>query len=235
LVWAETEHLRSYLFSTVPNAGNRNDIRAALCGFGEFVVAQCWRPDNPAIGLPRLPTPRAIPRALTVEQAHTIDLVAPTYGAMAAALVRLLLYTGLRKSEARMLRWSDVEGGWVRVMGKGSKERIVPLPPPAAEAMAAWRLESTSAEYVFVSPRRPSEPISSTTFANLIRDVGCSAGIEGLTPHALRHTLATQLLAIGGDLRQVQEWLGHASPATTAIYTRVRPSDLRRVAQRVHY
>lgn len=226
LVWATEAQLRSYLFSTEPTPQNRNDIRAGLVGFANFCIAQGWRQDNPATGLPRLPLPRPVPRALTVEQARRIVAVSQSLDPMERALILVYLYAGLRKSEARMMEWRNVEPGWVTVFGKGSKERTVALHPIAEQALMGWKLQTAEARYVFVSPRFPGRPVSLTHIQNVVLHVGSMAGIEKLSPHAFRHTFATRLLETGSDIRDAQVAMGHASPTTTARYQMVRPVRL---------
>jgi integrase/recombinase XerC len=235
LVWAEEEAIRRYLFQTPPEAGNRNDIRTAMIGFFDFCIAQQWRVDNPARSLPRLPVPKPLPKALSIEEARRIVVVAGGLPARESALILLLLYAALRRDEARLLEWRNVDDGFVTVMGKGSKERSVPLHPHAAFALQRWRYESTDRGYVFTSPRRRGEPLSRTWMQLLIEEVKDATGIPGLTLHSLRHTAATRLLETGSNLREVQTFLGHASPQTTAIYTRIKSQSLREAADRLDF
>lgn len=235
LIWAETDHLRRYLFQTAPTAGNRNDIRTALVAFYGFVISQQWRVDNPALQLPRLPVPKPLPRALDIEQARRIVVTAAMYPPMERALLLCLIFGGLRKEEARTMEWRRVSEGFVTVMGKGSKERDVPLHPYAMLALESWRRESRASQWVFASPRREGKPVSRSWMQNLLEEVRTSAEVPGLTTHGLRHTAATRLLETGSNLREVQEFLGHASPQTTAIYTRVRKADLAKAAGRLDF
>ncbi len=235
LAWAETDHLRRYLFQTAPNAGNRNDIRTGLVAFFNFTIAQKWRLDNPALQLPRLPVPKALPKALDIEQARRIAVAADLYPLMERALILTLLYGGVRKEEARMLEWRNLSEGFVTVMGKGSKERDVPIHPHAMMGLLAWKHETTQARWVFASPRREGQPVSRSWMQNLAEDLKANTGIHGLTLHSLRHTAATRLLETGANLREVQTFLGHSSPQTTAIYTRVRSADLAKAAQRLDF
>lgn len=238
VLWAVPKDLEAFLFSTPPHPRTRNYVRNALIGFGHFLVAEFSAPINPALGLPRLREPQSIPKALSPDQARQVAAVAPALGPMGHALVAVLLYGGLRKSEARLLEWSSVDlgDGWLRFRGKGDKDRAVPLHEHARLALVRWRSLNDEARWVFPSPRRFAHPVSPHHIHNLIRDAGHLAGIERLHPHALRHTAATYLLeATDGDIRTVQEFLGHADLKTTSIYAHVRPVRLKEAMGKLDY
>jgi integrase/recombinase XerD len=236
LIWATPKDLKAYLFSTPPNARNRNNVRQAMIGVGAFMVAKGITEANPALALPRLPEPESLPHALESAQARAVGLMAPSVGPMAQALVAVFLYAGLRKTEARLLEWASVsDDGWLRFRGKRSKERAVPLHARAQVILRRWRDESPDPDgrWVFPSPRRVGSPASETHVRTLIYEVGEAAGIPKLHPHTLRHTAATELLEAGADMRTLQEFLGHADPKTTAIYAKVRPPRLREAVDRM--
>ena len=235
LPFAETDHLRRYLFQTTPTPQTRNDIRGSLIAFFDFTISQQWRVDNPALQLPRLPVPKPLPKALDLAQAQRVVAALQLYPTMERALLLLLLFGGLRRNEARMLEWRNVSEGFVTVMGKGSRERDVPIHPHAMMALQAWKRESTNARWVFGSRRIPTQPVSTTWMHYLITDLKQATGLDRLTLHSLRHTAATRLLETGANLREVQTFLGHASPQTTAIYTRVRSADLAKAADRLDF
>jgi integrase/recombinase XerD len=219
---ANARSLRDYIFQTVPNPRNRNHIRQALMAFYDFLVAQGYRDDNPARGLPRLRTPKLLPKAITTDEARRVLRAAKVFGPRAEAMIAVLFYTGMRRKEVLNLEWSSIDGEWIRFFAtKNQTEREIPLHPEASLALAKWRANSSGAWYVFPSPRNPNRPISTSSLAQTLREVGYMAGVH-LHPHLCRHTCATHLLEKGVELRTLQEWLGHASPATTAIYTRVR-------------
>ena len=195
-----------------------------------------------ALTLVRAPkTPRAVPRPLTEGQAKAVvDLNegsgAPTdWTARRDIAVLLLLYgCGLRIGEALRLDRADVpaEGGGLRslmITGKGGKQRVVPVLPVVAEAIADYlaacphRLESGGPLFVGVRGKRLQPKLVQQTMARLRGALGLP---ESATPHALRHSFATHLLAGGGDLRTIQELLGHASLSTTQRYTEVDEAGL---------
>ena len=200
---------------------------------------------NPAPGLLGRPRVRApAPRALTTEQAT--ELVAAIGGehedvrwqVRDTALFTLLYGAGLRIGEALALDWGAVPAGSasLRVLGKGRKERIVPLLPAVVEALATWRGLYPSpdpASALFIGAR--GGRLDSAVARKVMRDYRRLAGLpEHATPHALRHSFATHLLGGGADLRSIQELLGHASLSTTQRYTSVDAARLREVWERAH-
>jgi integrase/recombinase XerD len=235
LFTANERTLKAYLFDTTPNARNRNHIRQALQAFYEFLVGREYRDDNPARGLPRLPTTRTLPKVLSVEEARAALRAAKALGAEEEALLAVLFYTGLRRSEVQFLRRDAVEEEWIRFDAtKTRQERQIPLHPVAALALRKWLPKCIGAVYVFPSPRNPNKPMSGERLNRIVRNVGELAGFH-LHPHLIRHTCATTLLDADVNLRTVQEWLGHASPTTTAIYTHVRPARLREAGAQLSY
>jgi integrase/recombinase XerD len=148
------------------------------------------------------------------------------------ALLELLYGCGLRASEACGLRTADVNAdeGFVRVTGKGGKERIVPLGGAAADALGRYLRDGRprlgpAADRVFVSVR--GRPLGPTDVRRALRRELAAAGLAQRSPHALRHTFATHLLEHGADLRSIQQLLGHASVGTTQVYTHVSVRHLR--------
>jgi site-specific recombinase XerD len=232
---AHSRDLRAYLFSTTPNAGNRNHIRQALMAYFDFLVDREYRDDNPARGLPRLPTTKTLPRVLDVQQARLVLRAAKAIGPREEALVAVLLYTGIRRGEVGSLLWDSIDEEWIKFEAtKSRRERQIPLHPNAALALRKWRGHCKSSVYVFASTRNPNRPMSDGHLNQIVRDVGELAGVH-LHPHLCRHTCATTLLAAGVDLRTVQEWLGHASPTTTARYTHIRPAMLKEAGDKLSY
>lgn len=170
------------------------------------------------------------------------------------ALLELVYASGLRVSEASglLIQQVDLEGGFVRVFGKGSKERVVPFGSRAADALQAYLVagrpqlvKGRTGSHVFLNPR--GGPISRVGVWGVVKRVAARAGLGpsapkgggkskrgGVKPHLLRHSFATHLLSGGADLRSIQEMLGHASIATTQIYTAVEPSRLADQHRRFH-
>lgn len=200
---------------------------------------------NPApslLGRPRIRAP--VPRALTPEQATTLvdDIGAehadPRWQARDTALFTLLYGAGLRIAEALALDVGafSTAAPALRVLGKGSKERIVPLLPAIRDAVTAWlRLHPSGdkASPLFIGAR--GARLDPAVARKTMRDYRRGAGLpEHASPHALRHSFATHLLGAGADLRSIQELLGHASLSTTQRYTSVDATGLREVWSRTH-
>jgi len=163
-------------------------------------------------------------------------------GARDAAMLEVLYATGLRASELTGLKLSDLhlDAGYVRCLGKGSKERVVPIGAEASAALRAYLaggrpelLAGQRSDAVFVS--RGGRPLTRQGFWKLIKAHGRRAGIRAvLSPHVVRHSFATHLLENGADLRSVQMLLGHADISTTQIYTHVNRERLKRLYRDFH-
>jgi integrase/recombinase XerD len=210
---------------------------AALRSFFRHLVLLGRREDNPAaaVELPR--KRRTLPRTLSPSEAERlIDAAAGTTprSLRDRALVELLYGAGLRVSEAVGLGRTDVdlEGRLVRATGKGSKERVVPLGRPAAEALRRYlargrpHLDRRHRPELFLNAQGGA--LTRAGVFLVLRRLAEKAGLEPdrVHPHLLRHSFATHLLEGGADLRSVQEMLGHADLSTTELYTHV--SDRRR-------
>jgi integrase/recombinase XerC len=199
---------------------------------------------NPADGVRRPKTPRMLPKFLSVDEARALvempDTRTPA-GARDRAILELLYASGLRVSELCGLNPEDLdfEYGTVRVMGKGSKERVVPFGGKAREALESW-LEKrpkvapgTSGEALFLNLK--GGRLTARSVARMLdRYVLECAMSRDISPHVLRHTFATHLLGAGADLRGIQELLGHASLSTTQKYTHVSVERLMEVYDKAH-
>lgn len=200
---------------------------------------------NPAPSLLGTPRPHApIPRALTPADArnvaeHAGEDAAPAWHARDEALFTLLYGAGLRIAEALALDVRDVRevsAGPLRVQGKGGKERLVPLVPAVRDALAGWLRHHPApapGNPLFVGQKggRLNPGVAQRTIRLHRQQQGLPAHA---TPHALRHSFATHLLAGGADLRSIQELLGHASLSTTQRYTSVDEAALKRVWTETH-
>jgi integrase/recombinase XerD len=189
---------------------------------------------------------RSLPHTLGYDEVDRL-LNAPATGTKLGlrdkAMFELMYATGLRVSEAGALKLNELnlEAGFLRTTGKGGKERIVPVGKQATEWMQRYIREArprfgktppTCGE-IFLSSR--GAPLSRKTIWHLIKKYSRDAGItQNITPHTLRHSFATHLLENGGDLRVIQEMLGHADIATTQIYTHVDQRRLKDAHYRYH-
>ena len=153
------------------------------------------------------------------------------------ALLELFYSSGLRLSELCALRWRDLDmaGGMVTVLGKGSKERKVPVGSHARNALTEWRQERPAGNEAFVFPGRGDGPISQRAVQIRIKQLAQRQGLfKHVHPHMLRHSFASHILESSGDLRGVQELLGHADIATTQIYTHLDFQHLAKVYDAAH-
>ncbi len=220
---------------------------AALKGFYRFAYGEGLIQVDVAsrLDLPR--QSRRLPETLDVHEVERLLAAGAANGPRDRALLELLYAAGLRVSEAVGLDREDlsVDGAFVRVIGKGDKERLVPIGEEALDALGAW-MEGPWAELLtrnHVAPVRGGALFLGDRGRRLARQqawtiVAAAAARAGLgarvSPHTLRHSFATHLLEGGADLRVVQELLGHASISTTQLYTHLTGERIRDVYRRAH-
>jgi len=217
----------------------------SIRGFFRFALREGLVEHDPTENVRAPRAFRGLPRYLTPSQVDAL-LAAPdtrtSVGLRDRAVLEVLYATGLRASELTGLELSglDLELGLVRVLGKGSKERLVPLGREARRWVARYleegrlqTLRGRSSPLVFPSPR--GGRLTAMGLWGLVRRHAVKAGVERvLTPHVLRHSFATHLLERGADLRALQAMLGHADISTTEIYTHVSRERLRQIYDRLH-
>jgi integrase/recombinase XerD len=218
---------------------------AALRAFYNFAEAEKLLPQNIAenLSLPR--RWKRLPKALSnseIEQFLQPEIPATPASLCDQALVELAYASGLRLSELRGIRLEQLhlEAGFVTIIGKGNKERVVPLGRKANEALQRYL---TAGRPKLVTPRTPGhvfltgrgQPFAATTLWLRIKRRAARTGLaRNLTPHMLRHSFATHLLENGADLRVIQELLGHANIGTTEVYTHVGGPRLREIHRQFH-
>jgi len=234
-------HLSSAGLSTPSIARGLTAVR----GLHKYLIIDGMARTDPTVNLE---TPRGwkrLPKTLSTADVDALlaqpDTTTPI-GLRDKAMLELLYATGLRVSELVGLRLQDInlERGFLMVMGKGSKERAVPMGEVAAAAIGRY-LESgraallggNEADFLFISSRRRG--ITRQMFWERIKFYALKAGIGmAISPHTLRHSFATHLLDNGADLRAVQAMLGHSDISTTQIYTHVSRERLRKIHQKYH-
>ncbi len=207
---------------------------------------------NPVEGLKPPKAPKPLPKALSVEQAvaladHESELGSPLLAARDHAIVELLYGSGLRVGElvgldhaasATAAGWVDLADATAHVLGKGSKRRSVPVGAPALQALRAWielrgQVARAGEPALFVSRR--GTRLTASQVRSRLRRLGQEAGLPtAVHPHMLRHSYASHLLQSSGDLRAVQELLGHASISTTQVYTRLDFQHLAKAYDAAH-
>jgi integrase/recombinase XerD len=220
-----------------------------------FAFEEGWRTDNPTLRITGPGKARRLPKTLSEDDVERLLNAARQHGRTDAdrlrntCMMEVLYATGMRVSELVTLPVSAARGDprMLLVMGKGGKERMVPLSPPARAALAAWLDVRDAAEDAARSKgAKPSRFLFPSTgkdghltrhrFHGLIKDIAVAAGVspETVTPHRLRHAFATHLLAHGADLRAIQTLLGHADVSTTEIYTHVLDERLKELVLSHH-
>ena len=194
---------------------------------------------SPAEAVRAPKAPRKLPQVLDVDEAVQLVEV-PTdapLGLRDQALLELFYSSGLRLSEACALKWRDLdfEQGLVSVLGKGSKQRIVPVGSHACAALRDWRGECGGGDDAPVFPGRGGKPLTPRAVQLRFKQLATKQGVlKRIHPHMLRHSFASHLLESSGDLRAVQELLGHADIATTQIYTHLDFQHLASVYDQAH-
>ena len=209
-------------------------LLSSLRSFCEWLVLEGVLKDNPCDKVDSPKLGQYLPSVLSVDEVEAIIGAVDTstwMGLRDRALLEVLYGCGLRVSEAVGLKVSCVflKEGFVRVIGKGNKERLVPLGEMAVEAVVAYLdvrpepADAESSDAMFLN--RYGRPLSRVSMFTMIKRQALAAGIaKEISPHTFRHTFATHLLEHGADLRVVQEMLGHESISTTEIYTHVDSS-----------
>jgi len=240
--------LRQYLAELDRARYSRRTIArrlSAIRSWFSFLMREGVIASEPASVLTAPKVPKRLPRVVPNEPLQALleapDRSTPS-GARDAAVLELLYASGLRVSELSGLKIEDLDlaQGQIRVIGKGDKERLVPVHPLAISRMRAYLRDARPAlakpgspSHVFLSSR--GNALSSDAvrrlFKRYVKQVG---GADSLTPHAMRHTFATHLLESGADLRTVQELLGHVALSTTQIYTHLSMKRLQDVHRTSH-
>lgn len=214
---------------------------AAIKGFHKFLVREGITSNHPTARLPLPKVPERLPDVVSIDEVDRV-LGQPfphgPVGLRDRAILETLYGCGLRVSELVGLDTTDVDlhEGFVRVFGKGSKERVVPVAGMASASLDAYlregrpRLRATRSiagvgSALFLNQR--GGRLSRQSVFVLVRTYGARVGMDGLHPHTLRHSYATHMLEGGADLRSLQEMLGHADISTTQVYTHVDRRHIR--------
>lgn len=222
---------------------------SAIKGFYRFLVREGHAAKNPAASLPLPKQPEKLPDVLSIDQATAL-LSQPRGSSPAAvrdqAILEVLYGCGLRASELADLDMGDIllDEGYLRVVGKGGKERIAPISGAGARALADYLEHARPA---LINARLTSVKPTAAVFLNarggrlsrqsvhaIVAHAGLSIGVKNLHPHTLRHSFATHLLEGGADLRVIQELLGHSDISTTQIYTHVDRSHIQEEYRHAH-
>lgn len=233
------EHFSATLHDKDISARSQARILSGVRAFFRFLVIEGYLEDDPTELLPFPKIGEHLPEYLTVEEVdmmeHAIDL-SKWEGQRNKAIIETLFSCGLRVSELVNLKKSDIfeDEKFIRVLGKGNKERLVPISQQALKEIHYWyidrnllKIKPGEEDYVFLNRR--GAHLTRTMILIIIKNTARDAGIsKTISPHTLRHSFATALLRGGADLRFIQALLGHEDIGTTEVYTHLENSDLRR-------
>ncbi len=252
---ANSDIIRAYL-KQLSSRGMASSTQArqlsAIRQFFRFLYAEGIRTDDPVSVIDSPTIGKSLPKYLSEAEVEQLLAVTRGYagieGTRLVAFLEILYATGLRVSELVGLPLSAVsgEGRMLIVRGKGGKERMVPLSEPAMAALADYRMvrerfmptrKGSHAAANFLFPSRAKEGhLSRARFGQILKEVAALAGVDPkrVSPHVLRHSFASHMLAHGADLRSLQQMLGHADISTTQIYTHVLDERLKALVESAH-
>ena len=242
LAIVHTEQLRAFIAAEHRRGLSPKSLQRRLSAcrsFYQWLLKHGRVVASPAAGIRAPKAPRKLPQVLDVDEAvQLVEL--PTdvpLGVRDRAILELFYSSGLRLSELCALRWRDLDlaDGLVTVLGKGSKQRSVPVGSHARKALDDWRRESQGQLDAPVFPGRGGATITPRAVQLRLRQLAQRQGLfKRVHPHLLRHSFASHVLESSGDLRGVQELLGHADIATTQIYTHLDYQHLAKVYDGAH-
>ena len=234
----DLEHFAAFISDLGIGPRSLARILSGVRQFYRFLVIDGYLEVDPTELLESPKQPDHLPEVLSTAEVdlleQAIDL-SKWEGHRNRAIIEVLFSCGLRVSELTNLKLSNlyIEEQYIRVMGKGSKERLVPISPRALDELNYWfadrnvmKIKSGEEDYVFLNRR--GQHLTRTMILIMIKRYAVEAGIKKtISPHTLRHSFATSLLEGGADLRAIQAMLGHESIGTTEIYTHIDTSTLR--------
>lgn len=246
LDYSQLQHFVAQLYDLGIHPNSIARVISGVRSFGRWLELEGYVAADPTTLLEVPRKGRYLPTVLTTEEVDRIIEAARSRGGIEglrnAAFIELLFSCGLRVSEACHLRFADtfLDEGYIRVLGKGSKQRLVPLSDSATQELRRYLAHPDrptpkrgEEEYIFLSGR--GKAISRITVFVYIKEAAAAAGVEkNISPHTFRHSFATALLEGGAGLQAIQLLLGHEDVATTEIYTHIDRHRLREQVERYH-
>lgn len=239
LMNATAEDIQNYLAHLPDRPSSIARHASAIRGFYKFLMLEKIITENPAANLELPKRTRTLPKFLSVDE---IELLISSAGdtknaTRLRAMLELVYASGLRVSELCELPMTAILGNKLLIHGKGAKERMVPMHERAQHALGKWLAvrDKDKSKYVFPSTGKTGH-ITRDGFFKILKKCAVLAGIDPsrVSPHVLRHSFASHLLAGGANLRAIQTMLGHEDISTTQIYTHVLPEKLRETVQAHH-
>lgn len=248
VVRATFDDLQAFVFETfkeIKSAKTQARLLSSIHSFYRFLLYHRYIEQDPSelLEMPRVE--KHLPEVLSLEEIDAmiaqIDMSKPE-GHRNRAIIEMLYGSGLRVSELTELRLSHIyrQEGYMRILGKGSKQRLVPISPVADEQFGYWlqdrsqlNIKPEYADIAFLN--HYGRQLTRAMIFTIVKRLAEAAGIrKTISPHTLRHSFATHLLQNGADLRIIQQLLGHESIVTTEIYTHVNIQDLREAVLKYH-
>ena len=248
VVRATFDDLQAFVFdtfSTIQSAKTQARLLSSIHSFYRFLLYHHYIEQDPSelLEMPRIE--KRLPEVLTLDEIDAmiaqIDMSKPE-GHRNRAIIEMLYGSGLRVSELTELRLSHIyrQEGYMRIIGKGNKQRLVPISPVADEQFGYWLHDRSQldikpefADIAFLN--HYGRQLTRAMIFTIVKRLAEAAGIrKTISPHTLRHSFATHLLQNGADLRIIQQLLGHESIVTTEIYTHVNIQDLREAVLKFH-
>ena len=248
VVRATFDDLQAFVFETfkeIKSAKTQARLLSSIHSFYRFLLYHRYIEQDPSelLEMPRVE--KHLPEVLSLEEIDAmiaqIDISKPE-GHRNRAIIEMLYGSGLRVSELTELRLSHIyrQEGYMRILGKGSKQRLVPISPVADEQFGYWLQDRSQldikpeyADIAFLN--HYGRQLTRAMIFTIVKRLAEAAGIrKTISPHTLRHSFATHLLQNGADLRIIQQLLGHESIVTTEIYTHVNIQDLREAVLKYH-
>jgi putative integrase/recombinase xerD len=246
LDYPRLQHFVSTLYDLGISPNSISRIISGVKSFGRYMLLEGYLDTDPAALLEVPRKGRYLPTVLSTEEVDCMieacGQKGGVEGARNRAIIEVLFSCGLRVSELCQLRFSDVflDEGYLRVLGKGSKQRLVPLSPSAIQELTTYlthpdrpTAKRGQEDYIFLS--RIGKAISRITVFVFIKEAAQAAGVKKtISPHTFRHSFATALLEGGANLQAIQLLLGHEDVGTTEIYTHIDRTRLREQIERYH-
>ena len=248
VVHATYDDLQAFVFETfqqISNAKTQARLLSSIHAFYRFLLYHRYIEQDPSelLEMPRIE--KHLPEVLSVEEIDAmiaqIDM-SKREGHRNRAIIEMLYGSGLRVSELTELRLSNIyrQEGYMRIIGKGNKQRLVPISPVADQQFAYWLedrrqldIKPEAMDIAFLN--HYGRQLTRAMIFTIVKQLAQAAGIrKSISPHTLRHSFATHLLQNGADLRIIQQLLGHESIVTTEIYTHVNIQDLREAILKYH-
>ena len=242
------KNIQEFIYQVAKEVSPRSQSRiiSGLRGCFSYLIFEGYRKTNPLELMESPKMGKKVPQTLSEEEVdaiiEAIDLSHPQ-GTRNKAILETLYGCGLRVSELITLKISDLffEEGFIKVTGKGDKQRFVPIAPPTIKYISLYmhevrvhrKNEQTTTDTLFLNRR--GKPLTRAMIFAMVKDLTEKAGIQKtVSPHTFRHSFATHLLKHGADLRSIQQMLGHESITTTEIYAHVDKSHLSKVMHQYH-